>query len=138
MDTLEPRATKMELSTTCSCEVEDEDTGETTWSDECFGCFDDDVRYFTDEFLTPYLAVKGWNEDTIVRVYAEKMGWDYRNAWADVPAKNLLKALAINGDYTLRVEITPEKEMVINRSSHDEYNARFKFDLSPEQDYYGE
>ena len=135
MDNLEPQALKMELSNTCSCEVENEDTGEMTWSSECFGCFDDDQRYFTDEFLTPYLASKNWTEDTTIRIAGEKMGWTNANGWLDVPAKDLLKALAINGDYTLRVEITPENEMVITRSSHDEYGASFRFDLSPEQDY---
>jgi hypothetical protein len=135
MDNNEPQAKAMELSNTCSCEVENEETGETTWSSECFGCFDDDVRYFTDEFLTPYLAVKGWNEDTIIRVIGEKMGWENQTGWSDVPAKDLLKALSINGDYTLRVKITTTNEMVITRSSHDEYGASFRFDLSPEQEY---
>lgn len=135
MENLEPQATEMRLSNTCSCEIEDEDTGDMTWSDECFGCFDDDKKYFTDEFLMPYLASKGWTEDSLIRVYGEKMNWDYQSGWTDVPAKNLLEALAINGDYTLRVKITPEKEMVITRSSHDEYGASFRFDLSPEQEY---
>ena len=131
----EPQATEMSLTNTCSCEVEDETTGEMTWSNECFGCFEDDKQYFTDEFLMPYLNSKGWDEDTIIRVVGEKMNWDNTSGWTEVPAKDLLKALAINGDYTLRVEITPEKEMAITRSSHDEYGASFRFELSPEQDY---
>lgn len=135
MDNLEPQATELEITNLCSCEVENEDTGESEPSDECFGCFDDDKRYFTDEFLEPYLAHKGWTEDTLIRVYGESMGWTNSSGWTDVPAKDLLDALAINGDYTLRITITPEKEMEITRSSHDEYRARFRFDLSPEQEY---
>jgi len=131
----EPQATEMSLISTCYCEVEDKTTGEMTWSEECFGCFEDDKQYFTDEFLMPYLNSRGWDENTIIRVVGEKMNWDNTSGWTEVPAKDLLKALAINGDYTLRVEITPEKEMVITRSSHDEYGASFRFELSPEQDY---
>jgi hypothetical protein len=83
----------------------------------------------------PYLNSKGWDEDTIIRVIGERMNWDNTSGWTEVPAKDLLKALAINGDYTLRVEITPEKELTITRSSHDEYGASFRFELSPEQEY---
>lgn len=131
----EPQATEMSLVSTCYCEVEDETTGELTWSNECFGCFEDDKEYFKDEFLMPYLNSKGWDEDTVIRVIGERMNWDSSSGWTEVPAKDLLKALAINGDYTLRVEITPEKEMTITRSSHDEYGASFRFELSPEQEY---
>jgi hypothetical protein len=134
-NTTEPQATEMSLSNTCSCEVEDETTGELTWSNECFGCFDEDKDYFKDEFLMPYLNSKGWDEDTIIRVIGERMNWDNTSGWTEVPAKDLLKALAINGDYTLRVEITSEKELTITRSSHDEYGASFRFELSPEQEY---
>lgn len=131
----EPQATEMSLTNACYCEVEDETTGELTWSNECFGCFEDDKEYFKDEFLMPYLNSKGWDEDTVIRVIGERMNWDSSSGWTEVPAKDLLKALAINGDYTLRVEITPEKEMTITRSSHDEYGASFRFELSPEQEY---
>lgn len=134
-NTTEPQATEMSLVSTCYCEVEDETTGELTWSNECFGCFEDDKEYFKDEFLMPYLNSKGWDEDTVIRVIGERMNWDSSSGWTEVPAKDLLKALAINGDYTLRVEITPEKEMTITRSSHDEYGASFRFELSPEQEY---
>ena len=134
-NTTEPQATEMSLTNACYCEVEDETTGELTWSNECFGCFEDDKQYFKDEFLMPYLNSKGWDEDTVIRVIGERMNWDSSSGWTEIPAKDLLKALAINGDYTLRVEITPEKEMTITRSSHDEYGASFRFELSPEQEY---
>lgn len=131
----EPQATELEITNLCSCEVENEETGESEFSSECFGCFDDDKQYFQDEFLEPYLLHKGWTEETLIRVYGESMGWTGSNGWTDTKAKDLLDALSINGDYTLRISITPEKEMVITRSSHDEYRTTFRFDLSPEQEY---
>ena len=135
MENLDPTTKEMTLSSQCECEVEDEETETTKPSDECFGCWEDNLDYFTDEFLTPYLAYKGWTEDTLIRIQGDNIGWLHQSGYKDVLAKDLVEGLSINGDFTLYVSITPENELSVIRSSHDEYRAKFRFELAPENEY---
>ena len=129
----------MEISNNCRCEEYDDETGESKYdehgntipSQECFGCWDDDIQYFNDEILPSWLAANGWDTDTLITIRGSRMGWTASSGYLVTKAKHLLEKLSINGDYTLRL-YRKGKDLEVVRSSHDEYGAGFSFELAPE------
>lgn len=128
-----------EISTDCRCEDYDEETGDSKYdehgnpvpSSECFGCWEDDTTYFNDEILPSWLAANGWDSDTLIQINGSRMGWTNASGYLITRAEKLLEKFSINGDYTLRF-YRKGNDLEVVRSSHDEYGARFTFELAPE------
>jgi hypothetical protein len=123
---------KFEISSECTCVEFDEDENESQ-SSECWGCFDDDTLNFKYEILNPWLEANGWDEDTIILVQSLNMNWNKVAGWTNARAKEVVEALTLNGDFTLRYKLEG-KELTCVRSSHDEMGALFTFTKAQEED----
>lgn len=126
METQTETVTTFELSSDCSCEVYDEDTDTTTLSEYCYGCWDDDKDNFKYVILKPWLEANGWDEDSLVYVFSANMNWNKVAGWTNIYASQVIDALTLNGDFTLRYKLDG-KDLTCVRSSHDEYGALFTF-----------
>lgn len=112
------------LSTECSCF--DIDENPTT---ECFGCYQDVLDNFKSEILNPWLERQGLEDDSIVNVTIQGMGWARRSGEFVITAGEIINALTLNGDYRLdfKLEVESDKLSCV-RYSHDEpTGASFKF-----------
>jgi len=128
---------EFELTTSCICEEYNEDTGESTASDYCFGCWDDEVENFRHLILAPWLDANKWYNSTLVRIEGYGMGWRGVSGYLSIPAEKILDGLSINDKYTLCFRLTGE-ELTCVRSSHDELGVIFRFTLaleSEDEDY---
>lgn len=123
---------KFEISSECSCVEFDEDENESQSSD-CWGCFDDDLDNFKYEILNPWLEANGWDEDTVILVQSLNMNWNKVAGWTNARASEVVKALTLNGDFTLRYTLEG-KDLTCVRSSHDELGAEFTFTYAKENE----
>jgi hypothetical protein len=126
----------MKLQTTitsdCVCYKVDEDgegvldtNGEAVPSEYCYGdCYAEQVFDFTDNILPSWLEAKAIMADSPVRILGSGMGWRGVSGYADTSARNIIKALEIDGDFTIRVTYE-DGELSFVRSSHDELGASF-------------
>jgi hypothetical protein len=121
-----------EISSECSCVEFDEDENESQ-SSECWGCFDDDLSNFRYEILNPWLEANGWDEDTIILVQGLGMHWNHVAGWTNARASEVVDALKLNGDFTLRYKLEG-KTLTCVRSSHDELGAEFTFTYANENE----
>jgi hypothetical protein len=121
---------KFEISSECSCVEFDEDENESQ-SSECWGCYKDEVDNFKHEILKPWLEANNWDEDTIILVQSLNMNWNHVAGWTNARASEVIEALTLNGDYTLRYTLEG-KELTCVRSSHDEMGAKFTFTKAQE------
>lgn len=124
---------EFEITSNCICHNYDEETGEFTESNNCFGCFDDEKANFKYEVLQPWLEANGWNEDTAVYVYSGAMLWNNVAGWTNIRASEVIDCLTLNGDFTLRYRLDG-KDLTCVRSSHDELGALFTFSKAKETD----
>jgi hypothetical protein len=139
MDTTE--VIKVELSSNCSCEEYDDETGESkldeqgevVMSQECFGCYDDDKAYIQDEVITTWVERNGWTMDTPLKINGERMTWLSRSGYAFATPETLIDKLTLNADFTLRFTLT-DTTLEVVRSSHDEYGAGFEFEKLDESE----
>ena len=140
----EPQIIKASLTSDCTCEVYDEETdstkldeyGEPARPDYCFGeCWQESEYDFTDNLLKPYLAVKGWELDTPIKITCGRMSWRGVSGYAHATPETLLDKLTINGDFRLEFEFDGENLTAV-RYSHDEPvgTGRFEFELSDESE----
>jgi hypothetical protein len=121
-----------ELSTTCTCENYDEETGETTDSEFCYGCWEDEKSNLQYSIIEPWLAEQTIDSNDLLRINGSNMGWLHTSGWTYCPptVDGILNALSINSDYTLRFTLEGTNLTVI-RSSHDEFAARFDITVQP-------
>lgn len=126
---------EMELTSHCICELYDEETDESTQSDYCFGCWDEEVDNFRYIILAPWLDANGWDESTRIRIEGGGMTWRGVSGYLNTTADKVIEGLTINGDFTLRYKLEGT-ELTAIRSSHDELGATFRFVLADEEDYY--
>ena len=139
MDTTE--VIKVELSSNCSCEEYDDETGESkldeqgevVMSQECFGCYDDDKAYIQDEVITTWVERNGFEMNTPLKVNGSRMTWLGRSGYAYATPETLIDKLTLNGDFILRFTLTGNTLTVV-RSSHDEYGAGFEFEKLDESE----
>lgn len=125
---------RMELTSDCTCTMLDENEAEMP-SDECFGCWEDDLEYFKAEFLGPFLDANDLGTYDTLKLDATNMGWRRETAHAYVEARALIDMVALRGDFTLRITLSEDKrELTIIRSSHDELGARFVITPAPESE----
>lgn len=145
LETETERVCVLEISNNCSCEIYDEETGESkvdengypVMSDYCYGCYDDDLVNFKYDVLPEWLGANGWDSDTRIRINGSGMNWTRSSGYAITEAQNILDKLSINGDFTLRF-YRKGKNLEVVRSSHDELGALFEFELAPpesDEDY---
>jgi hypothetical protein len=130
----EATITTVTLTTDCTCEMYDDETGEFRPSDgtECFGCYDTDWDDFIENIYNPWLAVIGADDDTDILVTGAGMGWQRRSGWIIVTARDLHSALQINGDYRIEYRFDGTYLTAV-RWSHDEPvgTGVFTFDIAP-------
>jgi hypothetical protein len=142
MTEIETQAIKAELDNNCTCEVYDDETGEPILNEYgypkqpeyCFGeCWTDSVYDFTECLLKPYLAVKGWELDTPIKVVCGRMTWTNSRGYAYTTPEKLIDTLTLNGDFRLVFEFDGENLTAV-RYSHDEPvgTGKFEFELSDE------
>lgn len=129
----------MKLQTTitsdCVCYKTDEDGegvldehGEAVPNEYCYGdCYAEQVYDFTDNILPYWLEAKAIMADSPVLINGTRMTWRSISGHAETSARGIVKALEINGDFTLRITYDDEsKELSVVRSSHDEMGALFE------------
>ena len=139
MDTTE--VIKVELSSNCSCEEYDDETGESkldeqgevVMSQECFGCYDDDKAYIQDEVIATWVERNGFEMNTPLKVNGSRMTWLSRSGYAYATPETLIDKLTLNGDFTLRFTLTGNTLEVV-RASHDELGALFEFEKLDESE----
>jgi hypothetical protein len=126
--------TRMELTSDCTCVMFDEDENEMA-SDECFGCWTDDLDYFKSEFLGPFLDAHDLGTYDTLKLDATNFGWRRETVRGFTASPDLISMLTIRGDFTLRITLSADKrELTITRSSHDELGARFVITPASEED----
>ena len=110
------------LTTDCTCESYD-DSDNLVPSDECFGCYDDDKRNLI-EALDVWIHAL---ELSHIEIQGRNMGWTNStgSATIDADADELIRALQINGDHRLELEIPEGDDLAdfdfkAKRYSHDE------------------
>jgi hypothetical protein len=111
---------EMTLTATCSCEVYDEETNDSKPAEFCYGdCYTDDLEYYTEAFLNPWLEAKGIMADSPVRIEGSGMGWRRLSGHKDTSARNIIDDLTFDGDWTLMVRYDGS-DLSFVRYSHDE------------------
>lgn len=97
------------ITTSCTCAIYNEETGDWEESPECWDCWSDDVRYFS-ESVTPLFT-----EEEEHLVHGEwQVGYKFSiqgiglwnrtvgGTFVVADQEELLRAMTVNGDYTLR------------------------------------
>lgn len=108
-----------ELESNCTCVYFDEDENELP-SPDCWGCFEDELGNLRYELLE-WQKANGFEDETLIRVQAEAIGWMRQTGYKDVKAEELATCLFIDGDFTIRYTFTDEyKTLKAVRYSHDE------------------
>lgn len=130
---MEKTLIEFELTSNCICHDFNEDTGEFTESNECFGCFDDEKSNFKYEVYQPWLEANGFDDDTLIYVFSKAMRWNNVAGWTNIRASEVADCLTLNGDYTLRFKLDG-KDLTCVRSSHDELGALFTFTKAEENE----
>jgi hypothetical protein len=123
---------EFEISSDCSCVEFDEDENESQ-SAECWGCNLDDIDTFKEIVYKPWLEANGWHDDTTIYVESLNMNWNHVAGWTNAKASEIIEALKLNGDYTLRYTLEG-KDLTCVRSSHDEMGALFTFSKAQEEE----
>jgi hypothetical protein len=120
--------TEWKLTSQCVC-IDDNDEP----SEECFDCYQDELDLFESEMLMPYLAGKGWEMDTPIKVTNSRLGWRGISGYAYTTPEKLIEKLALDGEWTLRFEFDGH-DLTAIRYSHDEPmgTGKFEFELSDE------
>lgn len=122
-----------EVSTNCSCEVLNEETNEYEFSDYCFGDCYQDAKYNLDELIAEWVMANNFNDYTLIRVEGSSIGWRNLNGYKDIECKDVAETLFLNGEFTVRYELSKANELTARRWSHDEPMGTgiFTFTKSP-------
>jgi hypothetical protein len=110
------------LTTDCTCEAYNEETGEYeagSYSDTCFGCYDTDWDDFIENIYNPWLSALGADDSTLIRIDGTGMGWQRRAGWASVSARDIHSAMTINGEWRIEYRFDGTALTAV-RWSHDE------------------
>lgn len=127
-----------ELSSNCSCEVENDETGESEPSQECFGCYQDTLDNIKFSVLEKWMETNSYELDTPILIIGTNLNWDRRSGYKLSSPASLISDLTLNGDFTLRFYANESfSELEVSRSSHDEHGAGFRF-IPAKFDEYGD
>ena len=113
------------LTSDCICEVWNDETGEATPAEFCYGdCFTEQVdhveyvieQWLGDKTLGEYMVEVEYSGATWRRLAG-------RGGWEPESVKDVWSSLTINGDFTLRFKLLDNGILEVVRSSHDELGA---------------
>lgn len=115
------------LTSDCVCEVYNEETdsveldeyGDPKRPDYCYGCYEEEVAQFYDNFLPLWLEKANLTLDDELFVLATGIGWRKVTEAGSFFAKELHKVMEINGDFRNVFTIKGD-ELTAIRYSHDE------------------
>jgi hypothetical protein len=114
---------KWTLTSNCVCVNENDEP-----SENCYDCYVDELDLFKSEMLMPYLAGKGWELNTPIKVSNSRLGWRGVSGYAYTTPEKLIDTLTFDGDWTLRFEFDGH-DLTAVRSSHDEPMGTGKFEI---------
>ena len=124
-----------ELSSNCSCEDYDEDTDTSTPSNECWGCYDDDLGNIKHDLLNKWLTANEFELDTPIKIVGTRMTWRGVGGYKITTPENLVSSLTGDYDFTLRFYASDDyKTLRVVRSSHDELGASFEFEQATQDE----
>jgi hypothetical protein len=124
-----------ELSNTCSCEYYNEDTGTSTPSEYCYGCYEDDLDNIKHDLLNKWLTANEFELDTPIKIVGSRMTWRGLSGHKITTAENLVSSLTGDYDFTLRFYASNDfKTLRVVRSSHDELGAGFEFERATQDE----
>lgn len=89
----------------------------TTW---CDGTCWEDSTYLGEEMLREYVAA--YDDTKRLRIEGRRMGWRNLSGYVDIRSnwQDLLNALRIDGEFTIKLEIDGDGIFTARRYSHDE------------------
>jgi hypothetical protein len=136
--TEETQEYKAELTSDCICEIYDEETGESKLDeygyperpDYCYGCYQEEVFQFYDNFLPIWLERRGLKDDGKVMVIAESIRWNRTNGAGFVDVSEIHKVMEIDGDFKNKFTIKGN-ELYAVRYSHDEPTGTGRWTFTP-------
>lgn len=120
-----------ELSSDCTCEDYNEESGEFEPMEYCYGdCYEmqkEDTAYVIGEWQ----KLNEIEEDDFILIKGRGMTWQNLEGSARTTLENLPTILTINGDYRITWTLEEEtKKLTARRGSHDEpMGAYFDFDF---------
>ncbi len=118
-----------ELTTECTCTYLDDNDNEQP-SYDCYGCFDD-AKEWLNENLTEWQNANGYDDDTLIRIEADGLGWRRLSGFIDCRVSEIAQALSINGDYRIIFKFSLDfKTLSAVRYSHDEPTGTGKMVIS--------
>ncbi len=124
-----------ELSSNCSCEDYDEDTDTSTPSNECFGCYQDDLDNIKHDLMNKWLTANEFELDTPIKIIGTRMTWRGVGGYKITTPENLVSSLTGDYDFTLRFYASEDyKTLRVVRSSHDELGASFEFEQATQDE----
>jgi hypothetical protein len=113
------------LTSDCTCEVYDDETGESTPATECLGYCFDDMREDVENLIQDWLDGPSFEGFTVEVTYSG-VNWNRlsgKGGWEPESVKEVWQALTLDGDYTLRFKLLSDGILEVVRSSHDELGA---------------
>jgi hypothetical protein len=119
-----------ELTTYCTCEVWDEETDTYSPADTCSDYCFSDAEEWAGELVQDWLDSQDLNEWEQVIIQGTGLGWRSLSGFKLVKPEPLeiVRALYLNGDFTITYSLTPEGNLTARRGSHDEpMGAGFEF-----------
>jgi hypothetical protein len=133
----EPKEYTATLTSDCVCEMYDEETDSTVLDEYgdpkrpeyCYGCYDEEVSQFYDNFLPMWLEQHNLTLDDELLVIATGIGWRRVTEAGTFYAKDTHKVLEINGDFRNVFTIKGD-ELYAIRYSHDEPVGSGKWSFS--------
>jgi hypothetical protein len=124
-----------ELSSNCSCETYDEDTDTSSPSNECWGCYDDDLGNIKHDLLNKWLVANEFELDTPIKIIGTRMTWRGLGGYKITTPAELVSSLTGDYDFTLRFYASNDyKTLKVVRSSHDEFGASFEFEQATQDE----
>jgi hypothetical protein len=124
-----------ELSSNCSCETYDEDTDTSTPSNECWGCYDDDLGNIKHDLLNKWISANEFELDTPIKIIGSGMTWRGVSGYKITTPEHLVSSLTGDYDYILRFYANADyTTLKVVRSSHDEFGASFEFEQATQDE----
>jgi hypothetical protein len=124
-DTVEQTELVATIQSDCTCEVFNEEEIPTQ-SDDCFGCYGDDLMYLRDEVIAKWVEANGDDASNAVRVEGKSMGWQFLDGYKVVILSDVAESLNLSGDFRI-VFTLKGTELTARRWSHDEPTGRAEF-----------
>lgn len=126
-----------EITNSCTCENYDEDTDTYSPSNNCWGCYEDELSNLWFEIIKPWADANGFDEDTELIARGTGMTWQRLSGYARTTPKTIVDTLSLNGDWTLQFTLSNGAQtLTAIRYSHDEPTGTgaIGFEVAPDED----